>query len=151
MTRLEERFVTRLDRERAFAYVADWTHQSEWDPNTVRSSRVDGGPLAVGSRFELLVRVGRSTRPMRYAITELQAGRRVVLEGAGPGIRARDTITCTDSGSGTLLGYAADIELAGILRLVQPLLRPLFRGIARGAASGLQRELDRRAQPAETP
>ena len=81
MTRLAEHLITTLDRETAFRYVADFSRQAEWDPNTVSARRIDTGDLGVGARFALEVRVGRRTVPMEYRITEFEAPTRA---SAGP-------------------------------------------------------------------
>ena len=73
MTTLVEHVTTPLAREAAFAYVADFSRQAEWDPNTVSSKRIDDGELGVGARFALDVKMGTRTTPMEYRITEYQA------------------------------------------------------------------------------
>ena len=145
MTRLERSIETPLAREAAFDYVADWSRQAEWDPNTASSQQIgDGGP-AVGARYSLEVKMGPRSVPMEYRITELASPSRVVLVGEGSGIWTEDTITFSESGSGTRVDYVADIRLKGLLGVVQPLLGRAFDGIAEGAVAGLKRELDAQA------
>ena len=144
MTRLAEHLTTNLDREAAFRYVADFSRQAEWDPNTVSSRRIDAGQLGVGARFALEVRMGRKTVPMEYRITEYEAPRKVVLVGEGGGVWSQDVITFTDVPDGTRVDYGAEIRLGGLLGLAQPLLGPALTRIARGAVEGMQRELDRK-------
>jgi hypothetical protein len=142
MTLLHESLTTTLTRERAFAYIADWSRQEEWDPNTVSSARVGEGPAEVGARYTLEVKMGRRTVPMEYRITELEAPSRLVLIGEGSGIRAEDTITFTDEAGATRVDYQAEIKLSGWLGRVQPLLGWAFDRIAKGAVAGMKRELD---------
>jgi hypothetical protein len=142
MTTLREHVTTPLGRDAAFAYVADFARQSEWDPNTVSSRRIDEGPLGVGARFALEVRVGSRTTPMEYRITEYEVPARVVLVGEGGGVWSQDVITFQDDPGGTRIDYAAEIRLSGLLGLVQPLLGRAFAGIAKGAVTGMKRELD---------
>jgi hypothetical protein len=145
MTRLVEHVETPLGRAEAFAYVADFDHQAEWDPNTVSSRRLDQGELGAGAHFALEVRMGSRVRPMEYRITEYQAPSRVVLVGVGSGIWTEDTITFTETAGGTRVDYVAEIRLSGILGLVQPLLGRAFSAIGKGAVAGMKRELDRLA------
>jgi carbon monoxide dehydrogenase subunit G len=142
MTTLAESIHTPLAREAAFAYVADFARQAEWDPNTLSSRRVDAGPVGVGARFALEVRIGRRSAPMEYRITEHERPHRVVLVGEGSGVWSKDEITFTDEADGTRVDYVASIRLSGLLGLLQPLLGSAFRSIARGAAEGMKRELD---------
>jgi len=146
MTRLVEHLTTPLPREAAFAYIADFARQAEWDPNTVSSKRIDGGELGVGARFALEVKVGNRTTPMEYHITEYQAPSRVALVGEGSGIWSHDIITFSDVPGGTRVEYDFEIKLSGLLGLIQPLLGRAFAGIAKGGVSGMKRELDALAQ-----
>jgi hypothetical protein len=143
-TTISEQVQTPLESKRAFAYIADFGHQAEWDPNTTSSRRVDSGELGTGARFALEVRSGWSTKPMEYRITEYEPPTRVVLVGEGPGIWSRDTITLTPMPSGgTLVDYVAEIRLDGILGWLQPLLGRPLASVGTAAATGLERELDR--------
>ncbi len=148
MTTLKEHVQTPLSRDAAFAYVADFARQAEWDPNTLSSRRIDDGDLGVGARFALEVRMGRRSSAMEYRITEYAPPGRVVLIGEGSGIWTQDTITFTEVEHGTRVDYVADIRLSGILGLVQPLLRLAFDAIGKGAVAGMKRELDRQARSA---
>jgi hypothetical protein len=142
MTKLVEHVTTPLPREAAFAYVADFSRQAEWDPNTVSSKRIDDGDLDVGARFALNVKMGTRTTPMEYRITEYQAPSRVVLVGEGSGVWSQDIITFSDDPEGTRVDYVAEIKLSGLLGVIQPLLGRAFAGIAKGAVTGMKRELD---------
>ena len=111
MTRLVEQVTTRLPAEAAFAYVADFSRQAEWDPNTRSSRRVDEGPLGVGARFALEVNVGGRSAPMEYRITEYDPPHRVVLIGEGSGVWSSDDISFTVIPGGTRVDYVAEIKL----------------------------------------
>ena len=145
MTKLKEHLETALSRNDAFDYVADWSRQAEWDPNTLSSRRVGEGGPAVGARYALEVKMGPRTVPMEYRITEFSAPERVVLVGEGSGVWSEDDITFADTASGTRVDYQAEIRLSGLLGLMQPLLGRAFDGIAKSAVEGLKRELDARA------
>ncbi len=145
MTRLHESIDTALPVEAAFSYLADFANSQEWDPGVASAERLDGGPLDVGTRFRLDVRIGGRTAPMEYRISELDAPRRVVFVGSGSGVSAVDSIGFERTSSGTRIDYTADIRLAGLMRLIQPLLGKTFAKIARDAAGGMQHQLDARA------
>lgn len=142
MTKLVESIDVRLARDQAFAYVADWSRQAEWDPNTTSSKQIGDGEPAVGSRYALEVKMGPRSVPMEYRITEFEAPARIVLVGEGSGVWSQDTITFTDMPTGTKVDYEAEIKLSGLLGVVQPLLGRAFDGIAKGAVAGLKRELE---------
>lgn len=141
MTRLYEQIETALPPETAFDFVADFANAERWDPGVARSVGLDEGPLRVGSRFELDVRMGRRTAPMTYHVAALERPDRVVLVGAGSGVDAVDEIVFEPTGSGTRIRYTADIRLSGLLRVVQPFLSGAFERIGRDAAAGMRRTL----------
>jgi dehydrogenase/reductase SDR family protein 12 len=142
MTKLIESLSSPIDRESAFAYIADWSRQAEWDPNTTSSKLIGDGDPAIGSRYALEVKMGRKSVPMEYHITELEAPSRLVLIGEGSGVWTEDVITFTETPAGTQVDYQAEIKLSGLLGLAQPLLGRAFDGIAKGAVVGMKRELD---------
>ncbi len=150
MTKLFESVETALPREQAFAYIADWGRQAEWDPNTVSSKRIGEGGPEVGARYALEVKMGRKAVPMEYRITEYEVPSRLVLIGEGSGVWTEDILTFTESPAGTRVDYEAEIKLSGLLGLVQPLLGRAFDGIGKGVEEGMKRELDALAASAAT-
>jgi carbon monoxide dehydrogenase subunit G len=141
MTRLHEQIETPLPLETAFDFVADFGNAERWDPGVARSVRLDEGPLRVGSRFALDVRMGQRVAPMHYQVVALDRPQRVVLVGSGSGVDAVDEIVFEPAGSGTRIRYTADIRLRGLLRLAQPFLSGAFARIGQDAASGMRRTL----------
>jgi dehydrogenase/reductase SDR family protein 12 len=145
MTRIQERISADLPVEAAFDYIADFTTNAEWDPNTTAARRLDEGPIGVGAHYEVHVRLGGRTAPMTYRITEYDRPNRVVLVGEGSGVSSVDDIRFERSADGTTVDYAADIQLGGFLRLVQPFLGNRFERLGKDAAAGMTRELQRLA------
>ena len=143
---LRETIQTSLARDEAFAFIADFANASTWDPGTARSERIDDGPVGVGSRFRLGVRMRGRVVPMEYRITTHEAPRRVVLSGSGSGVRATDEISFSRAGDGTLIEYVAEIHLEGWMRLVEPIVGRAFAKIGRDARDGMERTLDERAR-----
>ena len=143
---LHETIETDLAREDAFAFIADFANAPAWDPGTATSERLDTGPVALGSRYRLGVRMRGRVAPMEYRITELAAPELVVLVGSGSGVRATDRISFADrAGGGTRIEYVAEIHLAGLLRLLEPFAGGVFAAIGRAARDGMRRALDERA------
>ena len=145
MTKLNEQIDTALSPEAAFAFVADFAHAQDWDPGVATSERIDAGPVGVGARYRLGVRLGGRVAPMEYRITVFEPSRLVVLAGEGSGVSAIDEIRFTPAGAGTRIDYTADIRLGGLLRLVQPLLGGQFAKLGRAALNGMKSTLDARA------
>ena len=145
MTTLRERIETTLPIDDAFAYVADFANSQEWDPGVATAQRLDDGPIGLGSRFRLGVRLGRRVSSMEYRISVFEPPTRVVLVGWGSGVSAVDDIRFERLAAATALDYTADIRLGGLLRLVEPFLSGAFANIGRNAADGMRRTLDSQA------
>jgi carbon monoxide dehydrogenase subunit G len=139
---LHELVDTALPPDRAFDFVADFANSARWDPGVAHSERVDPGPVGVGARYRLGIRMGGRVAPMEYRITTFEPGRRVVLEGSGSGVEAVDDIRFEPAASGTHIDYVADIRLRGWRRILEPFAGGAFARIGRDARDGMQRTLD---------
>jgi carbon monoxide dehydrogenase subunit G len=150
MPRLHETIDTALPIDEAFAFVADFANSSRWDPGVATSERVDPGPVGIGARYRLGVRMRGRVAPMEYRVTAFEPSRRVVLSGEGSGVTAVDEIRFEPaaSGAGTRIDYTADIHLNGWMRLLEPFVGGTFDKIAKDALGGMRRALD---ELAETP
>jgi hypothetical protein len=147
MARLHETLDTALPPEEAFAVVADFANAPAWDPGTVAAERLDAGPVGVGTRYRLQVRMGGRTAPMQYRIVTFEPSHRVVLVGEGSNVTARDEIRFDAApGGGTHVDYQADIRLGGWMRLLSPVAGGALRRIGQDARAGMQRALDARAR-----
>ena len=148
MAILRERIETTLPLDEAFAFVADFANAAHWDPGVDTSERTNPGPVGVGARYRLGVRMGGRVAPMDYEITTFEPSRRVVLTGSGSGVAAVDDIRFEATPIGTRIDYTADIRLRGPRRLLAPFAGGAFARIARDARDGMQRALDQRAAAA---
>jgi carbon monoxide dehydrogenase subunit G len=142
MTILRERIETSLPIADAFAFVADFANAERWDPGVASSIRMNPGPVAIGARYRLGVRMGGRVASMDYEVTEFEPSRRVVLEGRGSGIAAVDAIEFTPTDAGTSIDYTADIRLVGLLRLAAPFAGGALAGVGSRAREGMRLALD---------
>jgi len=145
MTVLRERIDTALPLHQAFAFVADFANAERWDPGVATSVRTSPGPVRVGARYRLGVRMGGRVVPMDYEVTAFDAPQLVVLEGSGRGVHAIDEIRFSATDGGTRIDYTADIRLVGLLRLVAPLASGALARIGRDARLGMEGALERQA------
>lgn len=148
MTRLHEQIETPLPIDETFTFIADFANAMRWDPGVATSERIDDGPVGLGARYRLGVRMSGRVVPMEYRITAFDPPHRVVLTGEGSGISAVDEILFAAVTDGTAIDYTADIKLHGLLGLIQPLLGRAFAKVASDALGGMKRALDERAATA---
>lgn len=125
----------------AFEYLSNFESVAEWDPGVSEATRLDDGPLAVGSRFRVVVKTG----PLVYEVVELDPGRRIRLLAESSTVRSDDVITVLPVEGGATVSYDADLGLRGWAVVLTPLLGLVFRRIGDRAAAGLRDRLDRLA------
>lgn len=137
MPRVLRRIPSSWSAERAFAYLSDFSNAARWDPGVVRANRVDGGPIQLGSAFDLAVKVGRRTPVMRYEVSALGA-RSVTFRAALGSLRSEDTVTVEPTPTGCTVTYDASLALRGVAAVANPLLALAFRRVVDRAAASLE-------------
>jgi carbon monoxide dehydrogenase subunit G len=146
MTRLRETIDTALPIDESFAFIADFANSQHWDPGVATSERIDTGPVGLGARYRLGVRMRGKVAPMEYRITTFEPPHRVVLTGSGSNVSAVDEIRFEPTATGTHIDYTADINLTGWMRLATPLAGGALEKIGKDALGGMKKALDERAK-----
>jgi carbon monoxide dehydrogenase subunit G len=140
--RFSEQIVVSRPAAVAFHYIAEFENTADWDPGIAESRKLTDGPVRVGSQFDVVALFRGKRQRFRYTVTELDDGRRIVLEGVGAKATSVDAITVETRGSGSRISYTADIRLKGFRRLAEPLLKPLLAKTGEDALAGLKQKLD---------
>ena len=137
---------TACDRTAAFDFVADFSTAEEWDPGIPSARRLDGEPIGVGSRFELVSRFGSTEQTIVYEITAFDRPNSVTFVGKGSNFSGTDVISFTPrEGGGTNVTYVADLGLKGLASVALPFIKGRLDEMSDRAVAGLQAALDARA------
>lgn len=138
-----ERTVT-VDRPLAtvFDYLSDFTNTNEWDPGTVRTTRVSGDG-SVGTEYHNVSKFAGRRTELTYVVERLEENRLFSLRGENKTVVAHDTMHFRDTGSGTEVTYRAEFEFKGLVKYVAPLLAPAFKKLGDDAQKGLRKALER--------
>ncbi len=109
--------------ERVWEVMTDVERWSEWTDTVTSATRLDEGPLAVGSRARI---EQPKLPPTEYVVTELELGRSFTWMAKGPGVRttARHSV---EAQSGGLTRARLSVEQAGPLGQVMG--RLFFKGL----------------------
>ncbi len=134
------RITTSRPPAEVLAYMADFSHAPEWDPSVLSATRLDEGALRVTSSFDLVVRSGGRSLPLRYEVTELDE-RHATLSARTPTLESVDTLSVAPVGDGTVFTYDARLTLIGVWRVFNPVLAILFRSLAAKAEAGIRKKL----------
>ena len=123
-----------------FHYFADFTSTNEWDPNTVKTTRLsgDGG---LGSTYSNTSKFNGKESSLVYEVIEYKPNQLIRLRGENKNIVAIDTMSISDNGSTRTFNYEARFKLKGIGNLVAPLLKKAFNKLAEDAKVGLRKVL----------
>jgi len=125
-------------------YLADFTHAEEWDPGTESCTRLDSGPIQVGSRFHNESKIAGVSTELVYELVTLDADK-VVLRGENDSATSTDTITVTPQDGGSEITYEAVIEAKGVGKLAEPLMKLVFERIGSETEKKMTEVLDRLA------
>lgn len=141
--RLERTVTTDKPVEKVFAYLADFTTTTEWDPGTVRTTRTsgDGG---VGTIYRNVSKFAGRETELDYTVVDREENQRIALEGKNRTVTAHDlmTFSATSTG-GTEVRYVADFDFGPLTPLLSLLLRPFFTKLGDEAEKGMARALAR--------
>lgn len=131
-----------LTATEAFAYMADFSNAREWDPSVSEARLLGGGPVELGSEFDLVAKFAGRDVPLRYRIVSFEPPRLVVLEAERPGFTSRDTITVEPMGEGSTVRYDATLAFQGVRRLLDPLMQVFFSRTGAKADAGMRAALN---------
>lgn len=132
---------TPLSAGRAFSYLSEFDHTSEWDPGTPVVEKLSQGPVQVGHRYHAEAEFRGKRQPIEYEVVELRDGH-IKLRGENKTVVSIDSIDVSPSGSGSKVTYTAEFEIKGWLKYLQPVLRPVFNSLRDPAMNGLRTKLD---------
>lgn len=125
-----------------FDYLADMSNLSEWDPSFDESKRLDDGPLQVGSRFHVVVKVAGVTYPMSLELTHYDAPSRVVFKGEGESLHTTEDITVEPSNGGSKVTYNSSYE-SDKSDLLDAAGKPAYTLVGKAAINGMRDTLGR--------
>ena len=81
--KLERTIRTDQPIDKVFAYLADFTTTTEWDPGTVVTTRVSGNG-GVGTVYANRSRFMGRENDLTYIVEELEPSHRIALRGSSP-------------------------------------------------------------------
>jgi hypothetical protein len=123
--------------EQVAMYLCDFTTTAAWHPHTVGCSRLDSGPLSIGSEFSVR-RSGVMRASSRYRVTDLHHGRSITLRSRTRAAELTDTMTFDVLASGgTAVTYTTRASFKGLARAGESVLRSLLNRVGDDGAAGM--------------
>ncbi len=137
MAHYATRIPSDLDRDAAFAYMADFRNVELWDPGVSNVEQIVGDGPSAEAEYKVTVATG----PLIYKVVEFDAPNRIVLEANTSSLRSYDIIEVESTNDGSSVLYDATLELKGVLGLANPLLGLVFDRIGDKAAAGMAKAI----------
>ena len=120
------------------AYLRDFTNAEEWDAGTKTCTRIDDGPVRIGSQWtNVSVFRGRETT-LTYTLEAEEPDRHLRIVGRNKTVTSEDDLTFASDDSGTTVTYQATFTFHGIAKLATPFLVPALGGLADDAEATLR-------------
>ncbi|MGB0101053.1 MAG: SRPBCC family protein [Nocardioides sp.] len=146
MTTVSRTFTVKPPPSVVLDYLKDFGHAEEWDPGTERCTRLDDGPVQVGSRWHNVSKIAGVSTELEYELTEL-TDRGLVLVGKNDTATSTDNITVVPAGTGSEITYEAVIEMSGAAKLADPVVKLVFEKIGSDTEDDMTRVLNGLSAP----
>jgi carbon monoxide dehydrogenase subunit G len=142
MTIVSRTFAVAAAADKVLEYLQDFGNTEEWDPATQRTTRIDAGPIGVGSSWHNASKILGVTAELTYTLTAVQSDKLVFL-GRNEGATAIDTITVRPVAGGSEVTYHVDLEMHGLAKLMTPVMKIEFEKLGNETAARLTGVLNR--------
>jgi carbon monoxide dehydrogenase subunit G len=144
MTTVSRTFDVRPAPDLVIAYLKDFGNAEDWDPGTESCTRLDSGPVQVGSRWHNTSKIAGVTTELEYTLEQLTDDT-IVLVGRNDTATSTDTITVVPSpdGPGSRITYEAVIELSGAAKVADPIMKVVFEKIGSDTEDDMTTVLNR--------
>lgn len=142
MKKVQTNVSTSRSPEEVYAYLADFSNQSEWRFDVLESELVEGETGQVGALYRQRIKQGRREMEVKAQVTQAEAPRTVAFRSfeSGP-VEASGAWTISPRGEGTHVVCDVAIEAKGLLKLFEPFMGPSLRKTAARYEEDLARRL----------
>jgi uncharacterized protein YndB with AHSA1/START domain len=104
--------------QEVFQAVVD---EPSWNPAMRSATMLTPPPLGAGSRYEVVMDLGRGGMPMQVEFTAFDPPNRLASRTSSPMLGTTGEVTCTPDGDDTLLAWDWQYRLHGTMRVGWPL------------------------------
>jgi len=103
--------------QEVFQAVVD---EPSWNPAMRSATMLTPPPPGAGSRYEVVMDLGRGGMPMQVEFTAFDPPNRLASRTSSPMLGTTGEVTCTPDGDGTLLAWDWQYRLHGVSRVGGP-------------------------------
>lgn len=117
-------------------YLRDFARTEAWDPGTISCTRVDDGPIVIGSRWHNVSEFRGKETQLDYRLTCLEP-QRLTFVGKNKTATSTDDLKFAAEGTGTTITYDATIVFHGLAKLAGPFLKAEFERLGDGVVEAM--------------
>ena len=128
--------------EVVFDCVADERNEPRYNPKMTAVSLVSEPPIGQGSRFTAMLKSGARTFTMTTEFTDFERPTRLGSVSTVGAMRTVGAVTFEPQGAGTLMSWAWEVELRGVMKLATPVVAWMGRRQERGIWTQLKTILE---------
>jgi carbon monoxide dehydrogenase subunit G len=143
MIELERTITVDRPTDAVVGYLADFSNAEEWDSGTKACTRLDEGPVQIGSRWRNVSEFrGRATE-LLYTLVRSEP-QRLTFTGENRTVTSTDDLSFVDEGTRTRIRYLARFKFKGLAVLAEPFVRGSLEKLADDTIEQLKSVLDQR-------
>lgn len=142
MVTLHEKIDVTRPIEEVFRYISDFRTTEEWDSTAVTARKLTPGPVAAGTRFEVVCRQPLGTVTLKYTLTRLEQDQSITLRGSNRFFTVDDEIHLTETATGTRINYRAVFNFKAPFKALESKFQAGLKKMGYESVQGMKRALD---------
>ena len=123
-------------------YLKDFANAVEWDPGTQECTRIDSGAIREGASWHNVSKIYGFTAELTYTLDSLSDSN-IVFVGKNKGSTSVEKIYIDAASTGSVITYSNELEMNGLLALMNPVLKLAFEKLANETEKQLTSVLNR--------
>ena len=108
-------------------FIGDFENTTRWSRGVLEARQTSDGPLRVGSTLQTVVQAFGRRRTADYLVTEYEPNRSLTFKATSGPMTSEARYTVEPAGTATRLTGSGDVDLAGLYRLLAPVLVRVVR------------------------
>ena len=122
MARWENSVVVNRSAEDVFDFVLNPEHGPKWHAGTTAMRQLSDGPISLGTRFQITMRMPGRQREAVTEITEYEPNRMVTFKTQSGPIPFVLRYALEPVEAGTKLTEVGEVDLGGVFKLIDPII-----------------------------
>jgi carbon monoxide dehydrogenase subunit G len=113
-----------IDRpvEEVWDFIGDFENTTRWSRGVLEARQTSDGPLGIGSTLQTVVKAFGRRRTADYVVTEYEPNHAFGFQVTSGPMTSRARYSVEPAGAGTRLTASGEAEVAGLYRLLAPVL-----------------------------